>query len=60
MWKTFLEDQSGQDLVEYTLLLAFICLSGAAFYIGVGENVNSIWSTVNSRLANAASAGSSS
>jgi Flp pilus assembly pilin Flp len=50
----------GQDLIEYTLLLAFICLSGAAFYIGVGTNVGAIWGVVNSRLAAAASAGSSS
>lgn len=60
MHKTILNDETGQDLVEYTLLLAFICLTGAAFYFGVGQSVNGIWSTVNSRLADAASAGSSS
>ena len=50
----------GQDLIEYTLIMAFICLAAAAFYIGVGQNVDTIWSVVNSRLANAASAGASS
>ncbi len=51
--REFVEDDEGQDLVEYTLLMAFVCMSGAAFYIGVGQNVNAIWSTVNARLASA-------
>jgi Flp pilus assembly pilin Flp len=49
----FWRDESGQDLVEYSLLLAFVCLSGAAMFIGMGRNVNGIWSIVNSRLASA-------
>jgi Flp pilus assembly pilin Flp len=49
----FWRDESGQDLVEYSLLLAFVCLSGAAMFIGMGRNVNGIWSIVNNRLANA-------
>jgi Flp pilus assembly pilin Flp len=47
----FWRDERGQDLVEYSLLLAFVCLAGAALYIGVGQNVTAIWSIVNSRLA---------
>jgi Flp pilus assembly pilin Flp len=49
----FWRDESGQDLVEYSLLLAFVCLSGAAMFIGMGRNVNGIWSIVNSRLSSA-------
>lgn len=41
----------GQDLVEYSLLLAFICLSGAAMFISMGQLTSSIWGIVNSRLA---------
>jgi len=41
----------GQDLVEYSLLVAFICLSGAAFFISVGQLTSSIWGIVNTRLA---------
>ncbi len=51
-------DAEGQDLVEYSLLLAFLCLAGAAAMMAVGQNVNAIWSIVNSRLFEAASTGS--
>ena len=54
MFRELLQDEHGQDLVEYTLLLAFIALSGAAIFIGIGETMAGIWTTVNGRL-NAAS-----
>jgi Flp pilus assembly pilin Flp len=54
--KRFLRDESGQDLIEYTLLLAFVALASAALFIGAGGSVQGIWSTTNSQLvaANAA------
>ena len=36
-------DECGQDLIEYSLLLAFVALASAALFIGVGGSVNSIW-----------------
>jgi Flp pilus assembly pilin Flp len=53
----FMSDESGQDLVEYSLLIAFVALAGAAAFIGMSANVNSIWSAANNRLA-AANSGS--
>jgi len=47
----FLEAEQAQDLVEYSLLVAFICLSGAAFFISVGQLTSGIWGIVNTRLA---------
>lgn len=47
----FWRNESGQDLIEYSLLLAFIALAGAAAYIGMSANTNAIWTIVNSRLA---------
>lgn len=44
-------DEIGQDLIEYSLLLAFICLAGAALFISMGNTTAGLWSTVNSRLA---------
>jgi len=44
-------NQAGQDLVEYSLMLAFVCVVGAAMYIGMGRSTNTLWSSVNSRLA---------
>jgi Flp pilus assembly pilin Flp len=49
--KVFWQCDHGQDLVEYSLLVAFICLSGAAFFISVGQLTSSIWGIVNTRLA---------
>jgi Flp pilus assembly pilin Flp len=44
-------DETGQDLVEYTLLLAFICLASAALILGMGGDITKLWSVVNNRLA---------
>lgn len=49
----FLREEQGQDLVEYTLLLAFVCLASAALFIGAGIQMTGIWSLANSRLVNA-------
>jgi len=51
----FLGDEAGQDLIEYTLLLAFISLAAAALFIGMGQSVDAIWTAVNTRIATAAS-----
>jgi Flp pilus assembly pilin Flp len=51
-------DDQGQDLIEYTLLLAFVALASAALFIGAGGSINKIWSSTSSTLANAATAGS--
>jgi Flp pilus assembly pilin Flp len=58
IWMRFVRDEQGQDLVEYTLLLAFVCLASAALFIGAGTAIGSIWTQANSRLANAALAAS--
>jgi len=49
--ESFWSGEDGQDLVEYSLLLAFVCLAGAAMYMGMATSTSSIWSIVNSRLA---------
>jgi Flp pilus assembly pilin Flp len=50
MWNNFLRDEQGQDLIEYTLLLAFVAMASAALFIGAGNSVAGIWSVTNSRL----------
>ena len=47
----FWRNEQAQDLIEYSLLLAFVCLSGAAMFISMGQLTSSIWGIVNSRLA---------
>jgi len=54
--KRFLVEEQGQDLIEYTLLLAFVALVAAAIFIGAGETTSQIWSIANDTLSQAASA----
>lgn len=51
MRESLIHGEGGQDIVEYTLLLAAIALSGVALFLGVGVSVNGLWSIANSRLA---------
>ena len=48
---TFLQDENGQDLIEYTLLLAFVCLASAALFISAGGSVAGIWTSTNTQLS---------
>ena len=58
LFSNFVKDEQGQDLIEYTLLLAFVCLASAALFISAGGSVGGIWTTANTDLttANAAAA----
>jgi Flp pilus assembly pilin Flp len=47
----FFKDESGQDLIEYTLLMAFVALASAALFIGAGGSIQGIWSATNSQLS---------
>ena len=57
--KQFVRAEEGQDLVEYTLLLAFVALASAALFIGAGGAIGGIWNVANSRLTNANTAAAS-
>lgn len=54
--KMFVRDEQGQDLIEYTLLLAFVALASAALFINAGGSIANIWGITSNRLGNAASA----
>jgi Flp pilus assembly pilin Flp len=63
MWKfvkRLSADEQGQDLIEYTLLLAFVALTSAAVYIASGGYVSGIWNSTNTQLTNASIAASGS
>jgi Flp pilus assembly pilin Flp len=48
--KNLLADDRGQDLIEYSLLMAFVALASAALFLGAGGSISGIWSTTNSQL----------
>jgi len=54
----FWKDESGQDLIEYTLLLAFVALASASIFISAGTSISSIWGSTSTQLSNAATAAS--
>jgi Flp pilus assembly pilin Flp len=58
----FLSDERGQDLTEYTLLLAFVVLASAALLILNAQSVKGIWTSTNTMILtanNAAQGGTS-
>jgi Flp pilus assembly pilin Flp len=55
----FWKEEDGQDLVEYSLLLAFIALSAIALLSGMRTNLASLWTMINTQLTNATSAAAS-
>lgn len=54
----FLHIEQGQDLIEYTLLLAFVVLASAALFISAGGSIKGIWTQGSSVLSQACSASS--
>ena len=58
--KVFWREERGQDLVEYSLLLAFVCLASAAMFIAAGKTITGIWTYTNTTMTQAYCAASSS
>jgi len=49
----FLVEDDGQDLIEYSLLMAFVALAPPRFSMKAGKSITGIWSTSNSQLVQA-------
>ncbi len=56
MIHSFLKEEDGQDLVEYSLLLAFIAMAAIAVLSSVSKSISSIWTNVNTQLTSAVKA----
>lgn len=52
----FWREESGQDLIEYSLLLAFVALAASALLTGISTNINSIWVFGSTTVGNAVTA----
>ena len=56
---SFIKDDAGQDLVEYSLLLGFLALGSLALLSSAGTSIKTIWTSISTNLTSAAgSAGS--
>jgi Flp pilus assembly pilin Flp len=58
LWKALWQEEDGQDLVEYSLLLAFIALAAVTILSSAKSSVTGLWSSVSSALASASTAAS--
>jgi len=47
----FRGEENGQDLFEYTLLMALAALASAAILIGVGSSIHGVWRAADSQLS---------
>ncbi len=55
---TFWQDEQGQDMVEYSLLLAFIALAAVALLSGIKVQIKGLFSTISSTLSSTNAAAS--
>ena len=53
LFNRFVKEESGQDMIEYVLILAFVCVGAAAIITTVGQDINTIWSVTSQHLSNA-------
>lgn len=53
MIKAFLNDEQGQDIVEYSLLLVLIGAAAVFVLTAMGQSISSIFSKINDRLSSA-------
>lgn len=51
--RNFWQEDQGQDLIEYTLLMAFVALASAALFLGAGNSIKGIWSQTATNLTSA-------
>lgn len=56
VFQAFWQEEDGQDLVEYSLLLAFIALAAVALLSGVGTNIKTIWQNISTQVSSGAAA----
>jgi Flp pilus assembly pilin Flp len=48
--KDFVREEDGQDLVEYSLLMAFIALGLVATMGTVKNTLNTLWNRINTKI----------
>ena len=54
--KKFVQDEEGQDLIEYALLVALISLVCVVALTDAGKEVNNIFTAIKNKLTTAAAA----
>ena len=50
LFKNFVQDESGQDLIEYALLTGFISLVAVVAITNVGTGVNTVYGNIDGQV----------
>ena len=50
LFKNFVQDESGQDLIEYALLAGFISLVAVVAITNVGTGVNTVYGNIDGQV----------
>jgi Flp pilus assembly pilin Flp len=58
LFARFIREEAGQDIIEYSLLAAFISISGYLILQSIGSSVNTIYTNVQTATTAASSASS--
>ena len=59
VFAAFMQDESGQDLIEYALMAGFVAVAAGAIMPGVANSISIIFSEISSVMTGAASTGGS-
>jgi pilus assembly protein Flp/PilA len=51
LFKRFVREEEGQDLIEYALLAGFISLVAVAAITQVGQGINGVYTNINTQVA---------
>ena len=54
-FKNFIDDEEGQDLVEYALLLGFVAVTGVALLASFNTSLTAMFTKISGKLATASS-----
>ena len=49
LWR-FWKQEAGQDLIEYTLLIAFVALASSALFLGANKSIKGVWSNSSTQI----------
>ena len=50
LFKQFVREENGQDLIEYALLAGFISLVAVAAITSVGQGINGVYTNINAQV----------
>jgi Flp pilus assembly pilin Flp len=58
LFNRFIQEESGQDMIEYVLILAFVCVAAAGIITTVSGDLTTVWTATKDHTKAAAAAAS--